>query len=191
MSTQQRQEYLQKTTKKLVIFTVIILFFFIVFLYGYLKINEAQERSYLLLFVFVFGLLGGFVSLQQRLPKLSQEELELLSSSWISIVLVPLNGGFFALILMLMFAGQIIEGALFPRYPDNFEIHDAASFLQWMKTGYPVNGVDAAKLLFWSFVAGFSERFVPQLIDRTTENVALKSEDQNTPNDKQNTPDKP
>jgi hypothetical protein len=29
---------------------------------------------------------------------------------------------------------------------------------------YPQTGVDFAKLVFWCFVAGFSERFVPQII---------------------------
>ena len=31
---------------------------------------------------------------------------------------------------------------------------------------YPSTGPDLAKLLFWSFVAGFSERFVPQIITK-------------------------
>jgi hypothetical protein len=31
---------------------------------------------------------------------------------------------------------------------------------------YPASGQDLAKLLFWSFVAGFSERFVPQILDK-------------------------
>jgi hypothetical protein len=33
---------------------------------------------------------------------------------------------------------------------------------------YPAAGVDFAKLIFWSFIAGFSERFVPQIISKTT-----------------------
>ena len=32
---------------------------------------------------------------------------------------------------------------------------------------YPSTGVDFAKLVFWSFVAGFSERLVPQIISKT------------------------
>jgi hypothetical protein len=31
---------------------------------------------------------------------------------------------------------------------------------------YPATGADVAKFLFWSFVAGFSERFVPQILDQ-------------------------
>jgi hypothetical protein len=39
------------------------------------------------------GLLGGFVSIQQRLKRLTDEELELLSSSWFQIVLIPIYWG--------------------------------------------------------------------------------------------------
>jgi hypothetical protein len=33
---------------------------------------------------------------------------------------------------------------------------------------YPLTGPDLAKLIFWSFVAGFAERFVPQIISNFT-----------------------
>jgi hypothetical protein len=33
---------------------------------------------------------------------------------------------------------------------------------------YPVAGVDFAKLIFWSFLAGFFERLVPQIISKTS-----------------------
>jgi hypothetical protein len=32
--------------------------------------------------------------------------------------------------------------------------------------------LDFAKLLFWCFVAGFSERFVPQIINKTLNGTA-------------------
>jgi len=32
---------------------------------------------------------------------------------------------------------------------------------------YPASGVDFAKLIFWSFIAGFPERLVPQIISNT------------------------
>lgn len=41
---------------------------------------------------------------------------------------------------------------------------------------YPSSGPDLAKLLFWSFVAGFSERFVPQLISNVTTRASATSE---------------
>jgi hypothetical protein len=48
------------------------------------------------------------------------------------------------------------------------------SFTAWLTQTFPASGTDIAKLLFWSFVAGFSERFVPQIIRKTAENVDNK-----------------
>jgi hypothetical protein len=31
---------------------------------------------------------------------------------------------------------------------------------------YPASGSDLAKLLFWCFVAGFSERLIPQILGK-------------------------
>jgi hypothetical protein len=111
-------------------------------------------------------LVGGFVSVQQRLPTIGLEELGELSRSWLSILLIPINGGVFAIVLMLMFLSGILEGSLFPKYLHAPIDHTrlVESFQTWLSATFPESGTDIAKLLFWSFVAGFSERFVPQII---------------------------
>lgn len=43
------------------------------------------------------------------------------------------------------------------------------SFADFMTYTFPKDGPNIAKLIFWSFVAGFSERFVPQIIRKTAE----------------------
>lgn len=171
MSAIERQKDLQTVTKRLVSCTSIVLVCLVAILY--LFVDSGKDRSYLVLLVFIAGLVGGFVSIQQRLPKITTNELEALSSSWFSITLIPINGGIFALVLMLMFVSHIIQGQLFPTYPSekDFPITDLSTFVRWAKLSYPVSGVDVAKLLFWSFVAGFSERFVPQIIRRTSEDL--------------------
>ncbi|HWR01254.1 MAG TPA: hypothetical protein VN371_05275 [Chlorobaculum sp.] len=118
---------------------------------------------------FCCGLTGGFVSIQQRLRKLGDEELELLSKSWFQVLLIPIYGGIFSLVLYVGFLSEIIKGSLFPQFsilPFSAvpTTEDAIRFLQ---TTCPASGQDLAKFLFWSFVAGFSERFVPQLIDKS------------------------
>jgi hypothetical protein len=117
--------------------------------------------------------MGGFVSIQQRLPTIGLSELGELFNSWLTILLIPINGGIFAfvLMLMLMFISGILEGALFPKYahPPIDQEHLVARFAQWLTATFPKTGPDIAKLLFWSFVAGFSERLVPQIIRKTTD----------------------
>lgn len=171
MDEAERQKYLQIVTRKLVGLTagcmVILLIIFYVINLGEL------ERTYLVAYVFLTGLIGGFVSMQQRLPAIGLNELRQLSDSWLSILLIPINGGIFAIVLMLMFLSGIIEGAMFPGYSHSaIDRQDlVASFVQWLTTTFPESGPDIAKLLFWSFVAGFSERFVPQIIRKTANRV--------------------
>jgi hypothetical protein len=117
------------------------------------------------------GIIGGFVSIQQRLNNVSDEELVLLNNSWFQILLVPIFGGVFALVLYLVFLAGIVSGDLFPTFsfPSRDEVPPEGDFmLSLFRETYPASGQDLAKLLFWSFVAGFSERFVPQLISQVT-----------------------
>jgi hypothetical protein len=115
------------------------------------------------------GLVGGFVSIQQRLKDVNDEELDLLSRSWYQILLIPVYGGIFALVLYVAFLGGIIEGALFPRLtiPGFGTPPSTQDLTNLFISTYPTTGVDVAKLIFWSFVAGFSERLVPQIISKT------------------------
>ena len=99
----------------------------------------------------------------------------------VSITLIPINGGIFALVLMIMFVGKIIQGTLFPTYPD-LKVEDLITFKKWITSAYPVSGANVAKLLFWSFVAGFSERFVPQIIRKTVDEINSDQPAGMTPN---------
>jgi mannose-6-phosphate isomerase-like protein (cupin superfamily) len=113
------------------------------------------------------GLLGGFVSIQQRLKRLGDEELELLSRSRFQVLLIPLYGAIFALVLYFAFLSDLVQSPLFPHFAiaafsQSPSTQEVANFLGHT---YPASGPDLTKLLFWSFVAGFSERFVPQILD--------------------------
>jgi hypothetical protein len=163
-----RQLYLIKITKRLVALTAAALG--VIAALGYLG-HFLQARTYLGLYVFTAGLIGGFVSIQQRLPKIGLDELRELSGSWLSAVLIPINGGIFAIVLHLMFLGEILQGSLFPRYHHPPIVTDSvlASFQHWLMDTIPIDGQSLAKLFFWSFVAGFSERLVPQIIRKTAQ----------------------
>ena len=169
MEENNRQRYLQLITKKVVSFTLLCLVIMCVFFYFTDLIDEG--RTYLVLVVFFCGLVGGFVSHQQRLPKIGDKELYELSNSWLNILIIPINGGIFAIVLMLLFMSGIIKGAMFPEYshyPINHSQDELVkSYVLWLNNSFPQRGEDITKLLFWSFVSGFSERFVPQIIQTT------------------------
>ena len=130
-----------------------------------------QQRLMISWLVFECGIVGGFVSIQQRLKHISSTELRLLTQSWATVLVVPIYGGTFALVFYALTLAGLIEGHLFPSY------HIAAfpeppttdDILHFLSRTYPAQGEDVAKLIFWSFAAGFSERLVPQIIHRTTD----------------------
>ena len=158
---------LLKVTKRLILMTlcgllVVGMFFGVTLVFG--------KKFMVSWACFGSGLVGGFVSIQQRLKRIPDEELDLLSRSWFQILLIPVYGGVFALVLYLAFLGGIIEGAMFPRFSvPQFAVPPSTQDMKNLFTAtYPTAGPDLAKLIFWSFIAGFSERFVPQIISKTT-----------------------
>ena len=137
------------------------------------------ERFMLSWACFSCGILGGFVSIQQRLKKLEDEELRLLSNSWFSILLIPIYGGIFSLVLYVGFLSGIVGGSLFPQFfsPPFSSPPVNADLQKFLTQTLPVTGTDLAKLLFWSFLAGFSERLVPQILNKTQGDLETDEEE--------------
>lgn len=166
-----RVEYIHTVTKRLIVMTTIavagaVIIFGASFIFG--------QRLMLTYLAFTCGIIGGFVSIQQRLNKVSDEELELLAGSWFQIVLIPIFGGVFALVLYCIFLSGIISGHVFPKFsmPDPPASGPNTEFMiDILVKTYPSTGPDLAKFLFWSFVAGFSERIVPQIITKVASSV--------------------
>jgi len=111
--------------------------------------------------VMVFGICGGFVSVQRRLKSFVREDLELLATSWPFIFLSPVTGGALAVVLYLAFVGHLLAGDMFPQFvAGNTTATDFSRILECTAKDYP----DYAKLMFWAFVAGFSESFVTDIL---------------------------
>lgn len=163
-----RTEKLLRITRRLIILTGIALLFVV----GLFALTLLREDRFMVSWAcFGCGLLGGFVSIQQRLKKFGDEELGLLAQSWCQVLLIPVYGGIFALVLYVGFLSGIVEGSLFPHFsshPFSQPVPTTEDLRRFFSETYPSTGADVAKLLFWSFLAGFSERLVPQILDRTS-----------------------
>lgn len=117
--------------------------------------------------VFAAGATGGLLSLQRRLQSLpsygeSLSDLVELSGR-MTVRFTPIIGGVFAIVLFLVFASGLASGALFPTLPPKTNVSDFTAFIEHLQ---PENTLDWGKLLVWSFIAGFAERFVPDTLDR-------------------------
>lgn len=124
--------------------------------------------------VFTCGAIGGFVSIQQRMFKMKPAEIYALSRSWCRTLLVPTYGGIFALVLYLLFFSGMIRGHMFPDFyiPPAPEVPDVQYLREFFRNNLPKTGEDFAKVMFWSFAAGFCERLVPQVVHSLVEGAA-------------------
>lgn len=125
------------------------------------------------------GLFGGAFSLLQRVqaPLTDGDGLANLLSLRIAkreIFLAPITGAVAAITLYCIFAAGLIEGSLFPHIvgeAPNPDTTKSMPILSFLDSG-PAGTVDHAKSLVWSFIAGFSERFVPDAISRLSSKAA-------------------
>ena len=130
-------------------------------------LSNAGLPSSTLLLVFLAGQFGGYVSLQRRVKKLNEDDLELVATSWIYTALSPLVGGILAVVLYMVFVSELVTGQLFPSFEPDANAgntHDIRMLFAHHGAGY----VDYAKLMVWSFIAGFSEKFVINVIGTFT-----------------------
>lgn len=119
---------------------------------------------------FFMGVVGGTLSVIQRIQSLPEGDplfrsLLIRVSSW-GLIGSPITGGAFAVILYLVFAANLFQASVFPsiKTPDT----TTPNFWAFITATYPKIGVDWAKVLVWSFLAGFAERLVPDLLTRLT-----------------------
>ncbi|HEX9930112.1 MAG TPA: hypothetical protein VGB02_16380 [Pyrinomonadaceae bacterium] len=145
-------------------------------LIGGYKLNLSAGVATLFVVIFA-GMTGAFVSMQQRIQSAPSQgdplyNLSMLTHGWFSILLSPLSGAIFALILYMLFVSGLVSGHLFP-IPRTFTVEDinsaknpSISLFDFLSASGAINGVGYGKLLIWSFIAGFAERFVPDKLNK-------------------------
>jgi hypothetical protein len=124
--------------------------------------------------VMIAGAGGAFVSSLRRLygfedifPRRSYVRLfRRLDFYVIAYSLVPVLVGIIgAVMIYLLFAGGLLRGDLFPEFicAPGKSCDDFHGFVSnWM----PKDAAANAKAIVWGFIAGFSERFVPNILNR-------------------------
>ncbi|MGH8437994.1 MAG: hypothetical protein ACRERW_02850 [Pseudomonas sp.] len=113
--------------------------------------------------VFITGNIGGYVGFHRRLANLSDAEIQDLSESWFALTLPSFIGGILA---GLLFISGIVNGDLFPQIsPDKDCSAESLQRFVAIFCQHAEGYAAYAKLLFWSFVAGFNQNYVVDLIE--------------------------
>jgi len=132
--------------------------------------------------VIVAGAGGGFVSSLRRLYSFQDifprhEYVQLfrrLNFYVVAYSLVPAIVGMIgAVIVYLVFAAGLLKGDLFPEF--HCAIGQCDDFHGFVSNWAPKDAAANAKAIVWGFIAGFSERFVPDILNRLSENTKEKA----------------
>lgn len=124
--------------------------------------------------VMAAGAGGGFVSSLRRLYSFEdvfprREYVHLFQKMNFYVIayslVPPLVGVIGAFVVYLLFAAGILKGDLFPEFRC-LEGHTCNDFHGFVAYWLPADAESNAKAIIWGFIAGFSERFVPDILNR-------------------------
>jgi hypothetical protein len=115
--------------------------------------------------VCIAGNIGGYVGFHRRLSTLTDPEIENLSKSWFALILPSFIGGILAGLLYLLFLSGVIRGDLFPVIVPDDDPKCLKQIFNDIFCQHAEGYAAYAKLLFWSFVAGFNQDYVVDLIE--------------------------
>jgi hypothetical protein len=127
-----------------------------------------------LLLVLFAGAMGGLLSMQQRYQSVLREgdpidNISELTLGWSKVYLPAISGAIFAALLYMLIIAGLLQGDLFPKVADftkNSDNVTGVGLMDLLEHGRPTSTSNYAKLIIWSFLAGFAERFVPDTLSR-------------------------
>ncbi len=126
--------------------------------------------------VFFAGSVGAVVNNYFRLSRIATHseavEADLQRNSVTVQLYVSLFlSGILGFVAYGLFLSGLLQGELFPKF-SNLDCK-YSSLKELLTSVAPEKNGDAAKALFWAFIAGFSERFIPNILD----SIVAKAED--------------
>lgn len=125
----------------------------------------------LTLAIFLTGAGGGVISTYFRLKDVAPTQIE--PHEILQIYISPVIAGLLGWICYAFFLTQMLQGPLFPKFVelDKVRYENLTSVFLIV----PQSPLDAAKALLWAFVAGFSEKLIPNILDQLGQRVETDS----------------
>jgi hypothetical protein len=146
-----------------------VTFIFVLAMLSLLVVFAAFGGVSFVLLLFLCGALGGITNNYLRLREIPVSEKDLMDPltnklAILQVYVSPVIAGVFGFILYSLFLSGIVQGSLFPDFSGIELKFDGVGGL--FTDVAPANNLDAARALIWAFIAGFSERMVPNILDK-------------------------
>jgi FtsH-binding integral membrane protein len=144
------------------------------------KYEQNEKGATILMVVMIAGILGSFVSALNRIyssrdifPHQRYKDLLKGANSYLIIysIIPPMIGAIASVVLYLVFAGELINGSLFPSFDCAIGEGRCNSFENFVLYWKPETSADFARAIVWGFLAGFSERLVPDILNRIAQST--------------------
>jgi hypothetical protein len=135
----------------------------------------------ILVLVTLSGMLGAFFSALTRLYNVDQVSIALITPTvsklggWHLLMysfVPPLVGAIAAVVLYVGFISDLVSGGLFPKMACKGSGKTCTELVELLNAYGPAGPTDYGKALIWAFIAGFSERLVPD----TLQSLVAKSQ---------------
>jgi hypothetical protein len=133
----------------------------------------AKWQPPILVLIALAGMLGAFFSALTRLYNVDQMSVALISptvsklSGWHLLMysfVPPVVGTIASVVLYVGFISGLVAGGLFPEMACKNEAQSCSQLVQVLNEYGPADAKDYGRALIWSFIAGFSERLVPDAL---------------------------
>ncbi len=167
--------FFEDLRSQLMAWIVIATGFYTFFALGLLVFLSKLDPSYCFHFLVAVlcGILGGALSTVQRIQAIPSDagaltNLSSLEGRHFALLASPLIGGTSAALLFYLCASQVLPSSVFPALSSTALAMDLPDSLHAFSGIEAAGYQNAAKLVVWSFVAGFSERFIPDTVSRLT-----------------------
>lgn len=126
-----------------------------------------------LVIVTLSGMLGAFFSALTRLYSVNQLPMALISETVLELkglhlmmysFVPPIVGAIASVVIYIGFVSGLIDGGVFPKLICKASSNTCNEFVQVLNEYGPKDPTDYGKTLIWAFIAGFSERLVPDML---------------------------
>lgn len=146
----------------------LLIFFFAAKL---LWLGNSGNSVSLLLVVFLTGAAGGVISNYFRIRELPEQTIG--TNAIIQIYVTPLISGLLSWVSYAICLSGFLQGSLFPAFAGSDVRYE--NLEQMFSVVKPETTLDVAKVLLWSFVAGFFEKFIPNILDKIAGEIENQS----------------